>query len=465
MKAKIAAALAEDAACRHPGVTEGLYELSQLAPFARLEEGIPMVFNPGVEKLNRATGNAEYQERLEVCATFLATLEYRKLGLRLAGGAASSILMHDPDESRFQAFQDYDLFLVGHKSDLEAKEAINALASHLSNYWESIEVYRTPNCITFFTPNYPPKTEARPYTSKAIVQVILRRYSTDAEVIHGFDMGSSAIMWDGARVRMTALGKLAAEHGVNVLNLAARRASYESRLARYFDRGFDLVLPELDGAALLFNRGRLPYLSVCGARVSNNPGDYRILAWSLQATRPDLDARGRPVGRATTASKESEEVPESDYAFGKISYGNPDALVAQNIRALAREKPAALCAFGKYAPGLDIFGLKLQLDLERFCGLIETFFKADGSVSVMSLNTILGPQLAFGLVFDYMSTKQRPARETIKNMCTQRLAALTLHADIPFRFMTVEDKTALTGPFTREVVTTAQWYGAAHHGL
>jgi hypothetical protein len=45
-----------------------------------------------------------------------------------------------------------------------------------------MRIFRTRNCITFY----------HPAASCTAIQVILRRYSTLGEVIHGFDLGASA---------------------------------------------------------------------------------------------------------------------------------------------------------------------------------------------------------------------------------------------------------------------------------
>lgn len=75
------------------------------------------------------------------------------------------------------------------------------------------------------------------------MQIILRRYLTSSEVVHGFDLGSCSTLYDGSNVFFTSLGKLAYEYGVNVLDLSRRRATYEHRICKYFTRGFGLILP------------------------------------------------------------------------------------------------------------------------------------------------------------------------------------------------------------------------------
>jgi hypothetical protein len=470
VKREVAAAVAEDKVCRHPGVTTGVYTLAQLAPFCRLGQGVPIIRGKARRPFRRAATDAKFRARLKTVAPFLESLDLQRLGLRLAGGAASAILLNTAkylEAGSSYTFHDYDLFLVGHESDLLAKTAIMRLGEHLRKCWNHVEVYRTQNCITFYTPDA--STSPDHVAGRAIVQVILRRYSTEAEIVHGFDMGSSAVMWNGHQVVVTALGKLAVEHGVNVLNLAARRASYEQRLARYFGRGFDLVLPDLDGAALIANRGRLPYLfaHLVTHYDAGSECSCHLKAFSLHATRPGFDNVGSRLTEpsAVVFGSQPDEMSESDYGFGQVAYGRQDVVAARNVRALNDGKMETLCAFGVYEKDTDIFALNTFFDREVLIVAVESCFQANGDAKVVQLRGLLGADGAANLILELITEGRKPDRRTISLLCEQRLARLAPKANIPFVFMTVEDKTALTGPFTRDVVTTKEWYGVAHHGL
>ena len=255
-------------------MTVGIYGLKALGPFRRLAHGIPCLRLRGVDqhtKFDRAADDSAFLERLTKFAPFLTGFDWKRHGLCLAGGAVSALVMRDltavtPFELARFGPHDFDVFLVGHRSENDARKAIQALGRHLAKVWQekggrsAMHVYRTQTCITFCDPNM---LHGSPGDGSAprLVQVILRLYSTKGEVIHGFDLGSSAMLWDGESVSLTGMGRLAAEHGANVLSLAVRRRSYESRLCRYFHRGFDIVLPNLDVCALMGGE-HLPYLKV-----------------------------------------------------------------------------------------------------------------------------------------------------------------------------------------------------------
>jgi hypothetical protein len=471
---RIAAALAEDAAYRHPGVTEGIYSLDSLAPFARSDLGVPTIVplaydltslvrsesgHPRIPLVSiaftRARDDSEFRARLKQAAPFLESFDFQRHGLRLAGGAVSGILMNSPDLSRFySSYSDFDLFIVGREVD--ARASIEALGAHLHQRWGCVEVYRTQNCVTFrsTTPR-----ELRtggpsgPWTvlyRHDIVQVILRRYSTDAEVLHGFDMGSSAAMWDGSRVTLTALGKLAAEHGVNVLNLAARRGSYERRLARYFVRGYSLVLPDLDLDQLAENGGRLPYLYV-EPLTAQPPGANHLGSLRLWATRPGLGDTGWAEG----------EDEDSDYSPSQIAYGNLVLLAERNIHAADRKEGGHLCAYSVYQPGVtDIFAAPAYIDWGHLAAKVRTCFGNANAVRVETLQEFFAPSEVGVLLAAYTMPIEGALEQLIRHLCQRRVDALGV-VEIPFRLMAVEDKTALSGSQTG-VIPAAEWYGDAY---
>lgn len=477
---KIRRALAEDATCRRPGVLDGLYGLDTLAPFARLGHGVPAIrHNPWSGPVvfgHRAVNDADFAARLHAAAPFLTTFDLRGNGLVLAGGAASSLLMRSDQEraAMYSPYHDYDLFLVGHASYVAALAAITALGDHLHARWGSLDVYRTQGCVTFYRRNRDGADDndgdgdgdAVDDPRDSVVQVILRRYSTIGEVIHGFDLGSSSVAWDGQRVVLTGLGKLAAEHGVNVLNLVARRLSYELRIARYFQRGYDLVLPDLDNnlAAL---HGHLPYLYAADLEAGGCCSCH-LKARALYATRPGWENNGRiRVGEADAKAdaKVDDAVETSDYALGQVCYGNFRAIYSRNLRAVASDVPrfASLCAHAKYVPGLDVRTIELDLDTPLLAQLVSWSFDHKDGVKLNALKDLLGADRTAMLVLESLTSGKPPSKDTIAQLCADRIRELKARPHkIPFAFMGVEDGTALIGPFPRTAVSPADWYGAAY---
>ena len=52
-----------------------------------------------------------------------------------------------------------------------------------------------------------------------------------------------------------------------------------------------------------------------------------------------------------------------------------------------------------------------------------------------------------------------PTREVVKLICAERCVQLNKRATIPLEFMGVEENTALVGPFSRQVLSAAEWFG------
>ena len=78
------------------------------------------------------------------------------------------------------------------------------------------------------------------------IQFIFRLYKNISEILHGFDLGSSAIGYNGENVYFTTLGKFCHEYSCNIIDTTRRSTTYEYRLNKYFDRGFNIVLPNLN---------------------------------------------------------------------------------------------------------------------------------------------------------------------------------------------------------------------------
>lgn len=78
------------------------------------------------------------------------------------------------------------------------------------------------------------------------IQIILRLFPSVSMLLHGFDVGSCAIAFDGTVAHTTLLGAYSLSHRVNIVCPSRRSTSYESRLKKYYDRGYALVLPHLD---------------------------------------------------------------------------------------------------------------------------------------------------------------------------------------------------------------------------
>jgi hypothetical protein len=447
------AAITEDKACRRPGVTEGLYGCEGLVPFRRLEHCLPVLHNTRSDQMprERLDDNATFLKRFRMIAPFLAGFDMQRHKLFLAGGAVSAMVMNDPVVNTWRvqrAFSDFDMFLVGHQSEGAACDAIQALSRHLREFAAEgeLKVYRTMNCVTFCGKT---KETDEDGSMSFTVQVILRMYSTIGEVIHGFDLGSSAVLWDGNSLRFTRLGLIAANHGLNILNMDVRRGSYETRIQRYFNRGFDLALPDLD-VSKVQEKGALPYLVIhVDSDDSTTCRDCTVPIYYLGVVFP--------------WDKKDEAKAESEYAgSGSPAYGDLEKIRRRNLKHANREtvNVDGLCAEAELVDGLDIFAIQPTIStLDEFVAITKKAVNdREQKISLKALKNLIGVDSA--MVVTTLLLTGGYTDEILRNICVGRYEKIKPGV-IPFRFMRVEENTALTGPFPRVLVDIAAWYGTA----
>ncbi len=104
------------------------------------------------------------------------------------------------------------------------------------------------------------------------IQIILRVYKNISHILHGFDIPAACIAYNGDEIYFTKLGKFAYEHRSNILDLSRRSYTYEKRLIKYFELGFDIILPDCKfdisrehGYTCMY----LPFLTIIGNRTSS----------------------------------------------------------------------------------------------------------------------------------------------------------------------------------------------------
>jgi hypothetical protein len=130
---------------------------------------------------------------------------------------------------------DLDIFLYGldaPAANAKLREIYAALKGHCGNH--ELLVVRTNNAVTFAC-DYPIRH----------VQVILRLYSSPAEILMGFDVDSCAVCFDGTRALAMPRAVRALTRGVNVIDVGRRSYTSETRLLKCAQRGFAVQSPGL----------------------------------------------------------------------------------------------------------------------------------------------------------------------------------------------------------------------------
>ncbi|KAI0668109.1 ankyrin [Trametes maxima] len=164
-----------------------------------------------------------------------------------AGGSVQACLQPVPDSAKASkramrkyfhnnAFptSDVDLFLHGLTPEqAEAKMQTIYEAVRDSVPWD-VTCVRTKHTVSIHS--------QYPYRS---VQIVLRLYSSPAEILAGFDVDAPCCLFDGERVWANPRAIVAMMRQCNTVDMTRRSPSYEVRLTKYSARGFEVHVPDL----------------------------------------------------------------------------------------------------------------------------------------------------------------------------------------------------------------------------
>jgi len=155
----------------------------------------------------------------------------------IAGGCVASVIEKLSLSQKFDSnsVSDIDLFIYGLTVE-EATNKIYQIGEIYNKMFPDGKLSRSDNAISFSKGSRAPK-----------IQIILRIYDTASQVLHGFDLGSSMVgILSEDKFITTSFGLYCIENRINILIPRYRSTTYESRLAKYFCRGYSIVMPNLD---------------------------------------------------------------------------------------------------------------------------------------------------------------------------------------------------------------------------
>tara|TARA_Y100000389_G_C17451650_1_gene515278 strand:+ start:638 stop:2629 length:1992 start_codon:yes stop_codon:yes gene_type:complete len=188
----------------------------------------------------------------------------------IAGGHICGFLCSSQNPNRLLYQYDVDIFLYGIKDKNTAEERLKEIITYFSERMNVYNINISKNCVTL-------------HTGRGIkVDIVTRLYNTKSEILHGFDIGPSAVGWDGTNLLFTSLSRFSYEHKVIIVDLSRRSTTFEKRLIKYQKRThFNLILPQfnmetLNNAKLFTKMGRnylyitMPYLKLKVKKYANN---------------------------------------------------------------------------------------------------------------------------------------------------------------------------------------------------
>jgi hypothetical protein len=185
-------------------------------------------------EINKEMTSESFKEKFFNMFPFMKNVDFTNIAI--AGGCPCSILTGT-------RVKDIDVFIHGSGIDANVvmkRFLVNIIDNFrkMSDFDDKIEFARNKNCFTVFL--------GSEYQQRYQVQVIFRHYKSLSEIIHGFDLGSSAIAFDGNELFVTSLGKFAYMYQANIIDTTRRSTTYGNRLAKYFTKGFAIVAPNFD---------------------------------------------------------------------------------------------------------------------------------------------------------------------------------------------------------------------------
>lgn len=167
-------------------------------------------------------------------------------GVLIAGGSVMKCLQKET-----LGQNDLDLFLCGYDTIEALEKRIRKLGKDIINSIISNEEICSPyECdhphITIIRSQHAITLSFKHWINLCDIQVILRKYDTPSQVLHGFDIGASAVGIWNKKLITTSLGKFAYIYNLNIFDLSRRSTNYEYRIfSKYFDY-FDVIMPNLD---------------------------------------------------------------------------------------------------------------------------------------------------------------------------------------------------------------------------
>ena len=272
--------LARDKKFRYMGVTEDLHTIDSLTSDQTLDYDMPTLCHANFANQNLLLNSKEmFKRKFNEKYPFLKNVNMKNL--LIAGGSVSNIVRN---YSAYNSDSDIDFFVYGlsvKKATIRIKEWILDILlpnrnskgkcnkqseddfesesdsnkkkkSKKQEDFDEYKLIRNNNTLAIHLETYDAK-----------IQIIFRLYTSISEILHGFDLGSSAVGYDGENVYFTSLGKFCHEFSCNIIDTTRRSTTYEYRLDKYFNRGFNIVLPRLDVSKLRTSYFKYSTIEIC----------------------------------------------------------------------------------------------------------------------------------------------------------------------------------------------------------
>jgi hypothetical protein len=248
---QIKSILEKDAKHRYETVEDDLITLDQYLKLSSLEtrwrpNKVPAIYKEADAHLTPPKDTYSFQQRYY--GNWPGIPQYQEdpdfwKNILIAGGSVCQTLLG------INFLTDIDIFLYGltpEEATIKAKSVIRTIKNRImvpAEYFRKNIFTLGKNCLSYYAEMY---LDGIPTGVIGSVQVILRTYHSISAILHGFDLGSSAVGFDGRQVYFTSLSQFSYRNMVNMVNPERRSPTYENRLIKYLGRGFAIVMPDFD---------------------------------------------------------------------------------------------------------------------------------------------------------------------------------------------------------------------------
>lgn len=370
----------------------------------------------------------------------------------VAGGCISNILFR-------QKINDIDIFLYD-LSENDAKNKINEIIKITKNNYENYKKIYYNNSHNYYqqlfnddNPEYIILNTPAAITIKLgediKIQIILRIYNNKSEILHGFDLGSAQIGYDGKEIYLTELSEYCYKYMINIIDTTRRSTTYEKRLQKYFKRGFKIVLPNLDigklskelitkyiGVSEIFDNNYLQFLY---SDITNN----KIQLYKWIKTHKII------------------ECTEIDYTFNLF---NKDEILLHNLQTLIKNKD------NFYYITNDIENYDTNINIDTFDNLFLNNIYDKNKIINNKTNEIdinyLKKYFNNHLIIDYVLSNINSFTihnnintliDKQKKIIFDKINNLTFNNDV--KFITENPGTQLSGSLNPIIDNPENWYG------
>lgn len=226
-----------DSKKRYIDVDDDLFTLSHINTNIKWDMTLPTIINADkqltMQNIKLQTNMNSIISKFYCRYPFLKNIDFKNI--LIAGGCISNLLLGRNDKS-----SDVDFFVYGLSEEEASKKVYSVVRDILSYENVDLDLYlKNTHNVTIVVSHSDIYNPIK-------IQFIFRLYKTLSSILHGFDIGSSAVGFNGKEVYFTSLSKFAYENMMNVIDTTRRSTTYEKRLIKYFKRGFGIIVPKLD---------------------------------------------------------------------------------------------------------------------------------------------------------------------------------------------------------------------------